>query len=34
MEELLARFAAPDTDPADLFARLIDEIRPRRADGR
>ena len=32
MEQLLARFAAPDTDPADLFARLIDEIRPRRAD--
>jgi site-specific recombinase len=32
MEQLLARFAAPDADPADLFARLIDEIRPRHAD--
>ena len=32
MEELLARFAAPDADPADLFTRLIDKIRPRRAD--
>jgi len=32
MEQLLARFTEPDADPADLFARLIDEIRPRRAD--
>lgn len=32
MEQLLTRFAAPDTDPTDLFARLIDKIRPRRAD--
>ena len=32
MEQLLARFAAPDGDPTDLFAELIDEIRPRRAD--
>lgn len=31
MEELLVRFTAPDADPTDLFARLIDEIRPRRA---
>lgn len=31
MEELLARFVAPDADPTDLFARLIDEIRPRQA---
>jgi len=30
MEELLARFAAPDADPSALFAQLVDEIRPRK----
>jgi len=29
MEQLLARFAAPDVEPTALFAQLIDEIRPR-----
>ncbi len=31
MEQHLARFAAADADAADLFAKLIDEIRPKRS---
>lgn len=31
MEQLLTRLAAPDADHANLFAQLVDEIRPRKA---
>jgi hypothetical protein len=34
MEQLLSSFAEPNGDPVDLFARLIDQIRPRRLDRR
>ena len=30
MEHTLSSFAEPNGDPVDLFARLIDQIRPRR----
>ena len=32
MEETLARFAASDANLTDLFSKLVDELRPRRAD--